>query len=94
MVQKAKFPNVVKILNLISALEFEDAIIEVSTFHSLIFKLKFDNDVFLIINIPQENLADDNPTAVFSLIEKRKTIIDNYNTIGNIVIGMENFLDQ
>lgn len=83
-----------KVFKAVSTLKFEDAIVEVSAFNSLIIKLKFANDILLLINIPEENLIEDNPTAVFSLLENRKTIVDNYNSIENIVIGMETFLDQ
>lgn len=82
------------ILAQVSALEFQDFILEKSFLGALIIKLKFDGDIILIINIPPADINTLEANALFTLEENRTTIVSNYGSIKDIVRGMNSYLKQ
>jgi hypothetical protein len=88
-------PSVKEIIALTATLNYEDFIVERSFSGSLIFKLKFRNDILLVLNIPSLEIETQSlPHAVFTLLEKDEVIVNSVNSVKNIVLGMASYLKQ
>lgn len=95
MVDLRSEPTVREVLALIATLNYDDFIVEHSFSGSLIFKLKFQNDILLVLNIPSSDIeSQSQPHALFTLLEKGEIIVNSYSSVKNIVLGMSSYLVQ
>lgn len=86
------FDAIDSIISKIALLDFDDVIIESGILNSIVFKLSFSDDNFLIVNVPLENFDVENTEVVFTLLENREIIVNSFNTLANVVEGMQSYL--
>ncbi len=79
--------------NKLSDIQFEDILLEES-FESMIIKLKFRQNIFLILNIPINNNTINTDFVVFTIIENGNLIVSNIKTIDEIISGIKSYLND
>lgn len=85
--------NIDLIYDKLSEIEFEEVLLE-ETFNSLVIKFKFQQKIFLVLNLPIDNNSVNIHDVVFSIVEKGKLIVSNIKTIDEIISGIKSYLND